>query len=256
MKKNQRINSYANTTKEGGRYKFFKGLATGILLSASLVGGYELIKHYNSNNANTINYTETATTPDTQTSTNLTYEDLQIIIENLQNENDSLKEENQTLSSELEEAKQTIAELTEQIEKLNGSIDQLNNDVAELEKAINSLTEENSSLKEQVESLKKSLSDSINYYRELSDMYDKLKATSDAQAQEIENLSKQLTDAYNKISYFETKIVALYNGLTKSNSTSEEAIKDLESLLRLFGIEYSDQGASSYSSSSEYEPGE
>lgn len=166
------------------------------------------------------------------------------------------------LQALLDEANATIAELqstnetlTNQITELNSSIDQLNSDVAALEDAVNSLTAENSSLQEQVSSLQESLTNAISNYNDLLAKYNELKE-SGGNSEEVEALRAELAAAYSKISTYENKIVALYNGLTKSNASSEEAMNALEELLRVFGINYTDQGADYYNSSNEYEPGE
>lgn len=166
------------------------------------------------------------------------------------------------LSAQLVEARATINELnstnealTQQVEALNNSVSELGADVAELENQVASLTNENTSLKENVESLKTSLANSMNDYNALLSQYQALLNSGNGSQAEIEALRAQLNSAYETISSYESKIVSLYNGLTKSQSTTTEAQQDLEDLLKLFGIDYNEQSNSSSNSSNEYQFG-
>ena len=191
---------------------------------------------------------------------------LQDRIDELENSSDlgekeELQEQVNELTAKLAEANETIKELkteneelTQQIVDLNSSISDLNSDIAELENSVSSLTSENQSLKEECSSLQTSLSNAMTDYNELLEMYNEL-LNSGGNQEEIESLRNELNSAYNLINAYESKIVSLYNGLTKSSSTSTEAMQDLENLLKMFGIEYNEQGNSSYGSSNEYQPG-
>lgn len=178
-------------------------------------------------------------------------------------EKSELVDQIQELQELLEKANNSISELqstnealTKQVTELEGSIESLNGEIENLENSIKSLNEENTSLKGEVESVRNELTETANKYNDLLEKYNQLKESgSGASSEELEALRTKLTESYNTISNYENKIVALYNGLTKSNTASTEAMNDLEQLLDLFGINYSDKGAASFDSSNEYQPG-
>lgn len=172
----------------------------------------------------------------------------------LQAQIDALQEQLDQANATIQSLTEENQQLTDQILQLKQNLSNLESSVNDLESAVDSLTSENSSLKGEVSQLTQDLDASIASYSDLYEQYQAL-LNSGSNQSEIEALRAELQDAYDLIQQYESKIVSFYNGLTKSNTTNEQAMQDLEQLLNLFNINYSETSTPSYGSSSEYQPG-
>jgi len=156
-------------------------------------------------------------------------------------------------NAKIESLQATNEELSQTIVNLESNISTLESDVEALETAIESLTNENTSLKTQVSNLQNSLSESMNNYNELLDKYNDLVENGAISPEEMAAVQAELNSAYNLITSYENQIVELYNGITNESTNTSQAQQDLESLLKMFGIDYNEKDTPS-NDNSEYQP--
>lgn len=170
---------------------------------------------------------------------------------------DQLNAANQRISEltiENNELKNQIVSLNEKISSLENTIKDLNDTIETLKTDKSNLQKENAKLNEEISRLNSELNSVREEYNKL---YDKYKALLDSKTDpaEIEDLKNRLNEAYETISYYESQIVRLYNGLTRETTGTEQAAQDLENLMKMFGIDYKETDSPS-NDNSEYNPGQ
>jgi len=93
----------------------------------------------------------------------------------------------------------------------------------------------------------------MNNYNELLDKYNDLVENGAISPEEMAAVQAELNSAYNLITSYENQIVELYNGITNESTNTSQAQQDLESLLKMFGIDYNEKDTPS-NDNSEYQP--